>query len=176
MKKLIVYLLPLVFLFSSCTGDSGPPGPPGQPGGQVLGQTFEIQNINFQYDTGRNLFSTLIEVPSDIEVFESDAILVYRLEINQGVETFSQIPQQFYLANDREIQYVFNHTNLDIELLITGNFDLGTLSFDFTDNQIFRFVVVPSDFAKDPNNDLSTFQSLTQAVSKNKKQLETIDY
>lgn len=175
MKKLLVLLLPLSVLFLGCEGDTGPPGPPGQPGNSVVGQTFEIENINFNYVPGDNLFSNIITIPSDIEVLESDAILAYRLEINQGVETWSQIPQNFYLPDDRSIQYLFNHSEVDIELLITGNFDLNTLSPDFTDNEVFRFVVVPSDFSENPNIDVTTYQSLMESTENYGKSIEKMN-
>lgn len=162
MKKLFICLL-FVSALVACEGDRGPIGPPGSPGTNIVGQTFEFENINFNYEPGNNLFSYLVDIPSDIEVLESDAILVYRLEVVPGtngpIDTFSLIPQNYFLPNGT-IQYVYNHSQYDVELLITGNFDLGTLSYDFTDNQIFRFVVVPSDFANDPNVNIETYADL----------------
>lgn len=112
-----------------------------------LGQTFEVTttldlNQDDIYDSG------IIQIPGNVEVFESDAILAYRLEdVANGTDVWSQLPQNFFLDNGDIIQYVFNHTFVDIQVLIDGSYDPFTLSTGFTDNQTFRFVVVPSEFA-----------------------------
>jgi hypothetical protein len=152
MKKILALLAFTAVLFTSCEGDPGSPGPSGEPGVNILGQTFEIENINYSYDASANLWSTIIDIPSDIEVFESDAILVYRFDgqvgLNDGstADLWSLIPQNFF-TDEGTIQYVSAHTFIDVELFIDGNYDLSNLDFGYTDDQIFRFVVVPSDFA-----------------------------
>ena len=77
MKK-IVFLLAIVstFVFTACEGDPGPPGPQGEPGINILGKVFEA-TVDF---TAGNDFRQLVTIPSSIEVFESDVILVYWLE------------------------------------------------------------------------------------------------
>src|SRR6056297_776943 len=98
MKKisLLIGAFLTVFLIS-CEGPQGPPGfdgldgaqgPPGEDG--IEGQVFEIDGVDFAYDAGSNLQSTIInfEDNTDFEVFESDAVLVYRfdgeIELNDG--------------------------------------------------------------------------------------------
>ncbi|GAB2772384.1 collagen-like protein [Salinimicrobium soli] len=158
MKK-IFYLLTLVsFTLASCS-DEGPPGPPGEPGVNIVGQTFEFENVDFNYDGDFNLYSYFITIPAEIEVLPSDAILVYRREILDGAETWSLIPQNFFL-DEGIIQYVYNHTDADIELIIDGNFDLSTLSTAWTDDQFFRFIVIPSDFALDTGVDVSDMNAV----------------
>ena len=165
MKKLMVFVLALTAVLAvSCTGSTGPMGPEGPPGldgDGVIGQTFEFDGVNFDYEPGYNLWATIVDIPNDIEVFDSDAILVFRIESDGDADTFSMIPQSFYL-DDGEISYVYNHTAGDVELLIDGNFDLSNLDPGFTDNQIFRFVVVPSDFANDPNVHINKYSDLLE--------------
>ena len=60
MKKILALLAFTAVLFTSCEGDPGPPGPSGEPGVNILGQTFEIENINYSYDASANLWSTII--------------------------------------------------------------------------------------------------------------------
>lgn len=163
MKKLLFCLFALVAL-TACEGDPGPVGPPGAPGNGVMGQTFEFEAVNFTYEPANNLYSTLITIPQEIEVYDSDAILVYRLSSvpaqNGGsITTYSLIPQNYFLPQGT-IQYVYNHSINDVELMIDGNFNLGTLGARFTKNQIFRFVVVPSEFANDPTVDITTYEKL----------------
>ncbi len=162
MKKVILCLL-FCSILVACEGDRGPMGPPGEPGINILGQTFEYDHIDFVYESQYNLWSALIDIPTGIEVYDSDAILVYRKSwisgTNGPIVTYSLIPQDFFVPNGT-IEYVYNHTAADVELLIDGNFNLAYISPDFTDNQGFRFVVIPAEFANNPNVNLSTYKSL----------------
>ncbi|NJW52624.1 collagen-like protein [Salinimicrobium oceani] len=165
MKKISFLFAFIAFSLTSCTSDEpGPQGPPGEPGVNIVGQTFEFEDVDFEYFAESNFYATVIDIPGEIEVLESDAILVYRREVIDGTETWSMIPQNFFLADGRIIQYVFNHTASDIELLIDGNFDLSGLDGAYTQNQFFRFIVVPSDFAFDPSVDLSDHDAVMQAL------------
>jgi len=139
-------------LFSSCEGDQGPPG---EPGINILGQVFEY-TVNFQYDPQNNIYTTdFLTFPANVEVFESDAVLVYRLEgqdtIGNGevADVWSQLPQNvFYQDGTGDFfQYIFTHTFVDIQFLIEGNFDLTTLDAEFFNNQTFRVAIVPAEFA-----------------------------
>lgn len=159
MKKLIVCLIALTTLFAC----RGPRGYQGDPGYNLLGQTFET-TVDFGYESQPNLWSAFIEIPSDIEVYDSDAILIYRLEAveasNGGLlDTYSLIPQDFFLSQGT-IEYVYNHTATDVELLIDGDFNLNNLDPVFTDAQVFRVVILPSDWANDPNVNLDTYGDL----------------
>lgn len=160
-KYLSLLLLPVLFL-AAC---EGPQGPPGYDGINILGQTFEYENVNFDYHPANNYYSKVLQIPSDILVYESDAILVYRLEkvvnINGTItDSWSLIPQNFFFNNGGIIQYVYNHTFLDVELIIEGNFDLTNLPYDFTRNQVFRFVVVPSEFGVKSGVDISDYNAV----------------
>lgn len=170
--KRIYFLLSFVLIaFTSCSddGEMGPPGPPGpqgpegEPGVNIVGQTFEIEGIDFEYFPDFGTYSVIVGIPAEIEVLESDAILVYRLEINDGLETWSLIPQNFFLEQGT-MQYVYNHTPDDVEIIIDGNFDLSTLGAEFTQDQVFRFVVVPSDFATTSGVDVSNFEAVMSAL------------
>jgi len=163
MKKILLGIF-LTAGLMACEGDRGPQG---EPGINIVGQTYEYENVDFVYEPANNLYSTILNVPSEIEVLPSDAILVYRLEevpVEGGfIDTWSLLPQNFFLPQGT-MQYVYNHTDVDVELLIDGNFDLSTLGTGFTTNQIFRFVVIPSDFAKDPKINIETYDELEKAV------------
>lgn len=164
MKKLVLVFFTLAALvLAGCSGDRGPvgpPGPEGPPGDGIIGTTFEYEGVTFDYEPDNNLYATIVEVPAEIQVFDSDAILVFRMEVDGNQETWSLIPQVFFVQNKGIITYVYNHTTTDIELLIDGDFDMSDLDPVFTDNQVFRFVVVPSEFANDPNVHIETFGDL----------------
>lgn len=165
MKKILLTLATIAILFSSC---QGPQGPPGLDGINILGQTFE-ETVNFQFNVESGLQESLVTIPTRIEVYESDAILVYRLEgqYPNNVDLWSLIPQNFFLSDGRIIQYVYYHSFFDVLLMIDGNFDLTTVPSSFTQNQTFRFVVVPSDFATRTGVDIHDYNAVMDALNLN---------
>jgi hypothetical protein len=179
----------LVLLSVSCEGPAGPPGFDGFDGldgqdGQdgIQGQVVEVDGVNFAYDVNGNIYNALIsfEDITNFEVFEADAVLVYRfdgtidLDDNSTADAWSQIPQNFFLP-EGTIQYVFAHTFVDVELFIDGNFDLSALSTDFTDNQSFRIVFVPSVFANSSKMDTSNIENVMSALGIEENQVMKID-
>lgn len=159
MKKILLFIL----VVASVAACRGPRGYQGDPGVNILGQTFEVR-VSFGYEPAPNLWSALIDIPNGVSVYDSDAILVYRLETVSSstggtIDTYSLIPQDFFL-NEGIIEYVYNHTANDVEILIDGNFNLSNLNPVFTDNQIFRIVVVPSEWANRPDVHIETYESL----------------
>src|SRR5690606_25494560 len=93
-----------------------------------------------------------ITYPSNVEVFESDAVLVYHLvETIPGnggpIDVWEQLPQT-YFVDQGTLVYNFDHTFLDVRLFLDANFDLNSLSSGFTNNQTFRVAVVPTEVAK----------------------------
>ncbi len=167
----------LTLFFISCEGPEGPPGLNGFDGldgvdGQdgapgIQGQVFEIDGVNFTFDASSNLWSSLFayEDYTDFEIFESDAVLVYRfdgqIDLSDGstADAWSLIPQNFFVA-EGTMQYTTAHTFVDFEIFIDGNFDLATLSTDFTDNQSFRVVIVPSEFLQSTDLDTANLSSV----------------
>ena len=168
MKKILLTLATAAILFTSCEGPQGPPGYDGLDGINILGYTFE-RTVNFQFNAQNGLQESLVTIPSSIEVYESDAILVYRLDgqLPNNVDLWSLIPQNFFLSNGRIIQYVYNHSFFDVMLMIDGNFDMSTVGSEFTQNQTFRFVVVPSDFATQTGVDINDYNAVINAINLN---------
>ncbi|QNJ98883.1 collagen-like protein [Constantimarinum furrinae] len=168
MKQLLLFLaLSTTVFFVSCEGD---PGPPGEPGINILGQVFEV-TVDF---TPGNNFSQLVNFPSNVEVFESDAVLVYLLEDvvpgnNGSIDVWSQLPQTFFV-DQGTLVYNFDHTFLDVRLFLDGNFDLSTLGSAFTNDQTFRIAVVPSEFA---NSELS-MEELLKSMQIENTEIQTI--
>ncbi len=184
MKKLLTILCITTILFTSCEGDQGPPGPPGQDGldgDGLYGYTYE-ETVDFDYFPDDNLYGAFIEIPEEVNTPnpEQDAVLVYRLEIQQDddgndLDTWSLIPQNFFL-DEGTIQYVYNHTAFDVEVLIDGNFDLSGLDAGFTDGQTFRIVVLPSDdFAENTGIDVSNFNAVMNALDLDESDVNYIE-
>ena len=141
MKNLFLLLaISSTLIFSSCEGPQGPPGPPGY---DSLGQVFEA---NITFAPGNN-YSRLITYPSNVEVFESDVVLVYLLEdVVNGIDVWSQLPQTYFLSQGT-LLYTFDHTFLDVNIFLDANFNLNTLGSDFTDDLIFRIAILPAEYA-----------------------------
>ncbi|XLS27739.1 collagen-like protein [Flavobacteriaceae bacterium M23B6Z8] len=171
MKHLGKLLLAFSVLFISCEGDPGPPGRDGLDGldgDTFIGTVFETPPVNFNIN---NEFSFTFNFPTNFEVFESDAILVYLLEDVTGdgnggeADIWTPLPQTFFL-NEGTLLYSFNHTFFDVALFLDGNYDLALTPDGFTQNQIFRIVVVPAEFGQASRVDLSNFSQVMEALGK----------
>ena len=178
MKKTILILLSTFFIMS-CTGDVGAPGPQGPQGPQgpggvnILGSVFDV-TVNF---TPQNNYGALISFPQEIEVFESDVVLVYLLEnvipdSTGPIDVWSLMPRTFYLEDGSQVSYNFINTFLDVELFLEGNTNFSTLSSAFTLDQTFRIAVIPADFAENPNIDLSNMEEVVEALSSQQENFE----
>lgn len=133
----------LVLSLVACKGDRGPQGPPGT---NILGKVFET-TVNFN---SANNFGVFIDFPNNVEVFESDAVLVYLLEeiVDGDIDVWTPLPQTYFTDYGTMI-YSFNQSFLDLKIFLDADFPLGNLSSTFTQNQTFRIAVVPSEFAND---------------------------
>lgn len=170
MKKIVTLLFVSAFALTSCSDDGpvGPPGSPGEDGINILGTTYEY-DVNFEYLASDNYYSALLDFD---QIEPSDGVLVYRLEVAQdsngdNIDTWSLLPQVFFLEQGI-IQYVFTHSTVDVELIIDGNFDLSNLENGFTQNQVFRVIVVPSDpegFATSMGVDLSDMEAVLKTLN-----------
>lgn len=171
MKNKLLSLLILSLFLIACEGDQGPTGPQGPQGPQgtnIVGQVFEI-SINF---TPSNAYRSVVEFPQDIEVFESDIVMVYLLETQVDdpsgpIDVWAPLPQSFFLNNGGELVYNFNHTFLDVSLFLDGNVNLDTVPSEFTENQAFRIAILPADFADDPSVSLYNYNSVESQLKEN---------
>lgn len=144
MKK--IYTLLLVIILVSCEGPVGPPGlpgPPGEDGIVLLGQVFEVEA---DLNAGTN-YEYFVEIPSSIEVIESDIVVVYRLMgAFDGSDIWEPLPQTIF-RNDGILLYGFDYTLFDVRLFLDGTVDFGRLDRVDTDGLIYRIAVLPVDFA-----------------------------
>ncbi len=154
MKKISLFAISLSFLMFSCTVDTDD-----ETDFDTIGTTFEIENINFISNNGIDAAVNIV-IPDDIPVFSSDVPLVYVLDpiesFNVGRDVFEPLPRVFFLDNAGFTQYRYNFTFNDdglndIEIILESE-DFNFLDTDFTLNQIFRIVIVPSQFALDNPN------------------------
>jgi hypothetical protein len=165
MKTKISILSILFILITACEGDPGPQGPPGV---NILGQVFEV-TVDF---SPANNYQVLVEFPQDIEVFESDVVMVYLLETEISdssgpIDVWTPLPQSFFFDNGSELVYNFNHTFLDVSLFLDGNTNLDTIPFEFIDDKEFRIAILPAGFANNPNVDLYDYMSIQKQLENN---------
>ena len=185
MRKFLSLFVLTSLLLASCSsdGERGPQGPPGEDGLDApLPTIFEVES-DFEYVSDANLWSTgFINFSdfSDVEVFDTDVVLIYRLngvgELEDGTEVdeWSLLPQNFFTANGT-IQYVYNHTYVDTEIFIDGNYDLNGLDNSYTQNQIFRVAIIPADFYSSANFDAENIGELMQSFNLQEKDIINVN-
>lgn len=152
MKNIFLFIAVSASLaLSSCKGDPGPKG----DSGVEYSQVFEATVRNFQFDSARNqLFSDFYSFP--FTVYESDVVLAYRYEGQEDLgngekaDIWTMLPSTFFFSDGTGdmFQYNFNHTFIDIQFTVEGNFPLNNIGSNYSSNQIFRIAVVPAAFAQ----------------------------
>ena len=173
MKKISVFLFSLLaVVLASCEGPAGPPGPPGfdgldgQDGINILGTVLEIEGT-FNFDNEYRIF---YEFPQEVEVFESDVVLVYILweQVDDGngglVDVWRLLPQTRILDQGL-LQYNYDHTFFDVSVFLESDFDLSTLSPGDTDDQVFRIAIVPAEYGLNSKLDHSNIDAVMRSLN-----------
>ncbi|MDY0931855.1 MULTISPECIES: hypothetical protein [unclassified Chryseobacterium] len=139
MKKIIPFLmLAFVSVFTvSCDNDDDVQ----YVDNDTYAGVIEITR-NFQYNSTEDVYF----INQSISMEPSDMALVYRLKdgSNNG-DVWEQIPRTLYFSGGRELDYDFDFTQKDVQILAGGNYDISTTS-DYLNNQTFRIVLVPAGF------------------------------
>lgn len=168
MKPLSLLLAALFFI--SCEGDPGPMGPDGPRGPQgppgFVGQAFEVE----AYFNESNDYREVFEIPPYIAIDNSDIVSVYWLwdEDEDVGDVWQPLPASIYFEDGSEMQYSFDHSEFDVQLLLYGNTDLSTVGDDYTQQQFFKVVVLPVDYVETNKVDLSNMQEVMKAVDESK--------
>ncbi|MBU2994889.1 collagen-like protein [Cellulophaga baltica] len=144
-------MLFLAILITSCSGNDGFDGQDGLD--SIQGQVFEVENVDFNYDATGNFYSTRLTYSdfTSFEVLESDAVLLYvldeEIELTDGLaDNWTLVPVSYFLDGGT-IQYTYAHNFVDMDLYINGNFDMSAIDTFYTDDLVFRVVILPSSFA-----------------------------
>lgn len=158
MKRIILAFVTLsvsVFL-SSCEGPAGPPGPPGF---SVEAEVFEV-TANFN---AGNFYSQTYGLAPNI--LPSDNILVYELyAVDQGIDAWALLPQVYYF-DQGQAQYNYNFSFDQFTLLIDADFDRSLLPASFTQNKIFRIVIIPGFFSARWSVDINDYHAVVRALN-----------
>lgn len=187
MKKLSTLIICAFFALASCGTDSveGPPGPEGPSGvNGFIGTAIDLTG-NFTSDNSYTL--SLFFADEGIEVFESDAVLVY-VKVGDGqivdgspVEIFRPLPQTFF-QRDKVVQYNFDFTFEDVFIFLDGinsdgtDLDFAALDSEFRLNQKFRIIVVPAAFAQSKQQlDLTDINAVMKALNIKEAEVKTLN-
>lgn len=108
----------------------------------TIGEVFEYSNVDFH--SGNN-FNVFLDYPHTI--YASDMVLIYHLyEVNNGNDVWRLMPHTYYLGGGDELDYNFDFTRYDANVFLAANFNLNTLGSSWSQNQVFRIVVIPANF------------------------------
>ncbi len=181
--KYFTSIIALAFLFVSCEGPQGPPGfngvngLDGLNGTNIVAQSYEIQR-NF---TAPN-YRFRVDHPASVEVLETDMILVYLLwdevPATDGgtLDIWRLLPQTVY-ANAGQFSYNYESTFIDVDIFLDGpastNFDL--IGPEFTNNQVFRVVILPVDLARNPLLDITDYNSVMNLAKLTESDIKVIE-
>lgn len=133
MKRILSIITVFTLLLTSCTAEDG------RDGAIIASSAFEIE-LDF---TAANNFE-FVE-PYGFEVLPTDVTLVYVLwEIIDGQEVWRLVPQTVQFL-DGDLTYNFDFTQTDVRFFLDGTTDFSLLDDSYTQNQVFRVVVVPAD-------------------------------
>ena len=198
MRKIFTLLFISAFLFTGCSedgemgsegpqgeqgpqGPEGPQGPQGEPGDALVGTVLDLEVSNFNAD---NNYTLSVDFNAeDVEVWETDAVLVYmafgQYEDPDGIPYYvwRQLPQIIYTDDGEQIQYTFEYSFFDLNIILESSIpyaNFNTIDATYTDNQLFRVIIVPADFAETQSVDISNYNAVMEKLNFDSSKIRTI--
>ena len=181
MKKYYLLLCIIGALgFQACEGPQGPPGIDGMDGtpgvdgedgidgGLFLSSVLET-SINF---TEENEYRAgfLFEIP------EADNLLIYlALEVDEEENVvWMPLPQTFFVGEGMVI-YNYYFTREYFSIFLNTTVAASELTADFTENQVFRVVVVPGQYLEEAARvDFNDYHAVMNWLGKTEQDVEKI--
>ena len=164
MKRIILLLaISASFLFQGCTTKE-------EISADLLAEVFEVRTPC----TKANNYTKLVTL--NPPMYSSDMVLVYRsFDVINNQNVWRQLPQTVYLAQG-ELDYNFDFTRNDINLFLDSDFDLATLGTAWSQNQLFRVVIIPGYFSNKYNNavDFNDYNAVVKTFNIKENQIKTI--
>lgn len=153
----IKFIILFAFFFTSC--GEGPAGPQGPAGPEVLPISFEFNATLVQ----ENGFEDFHDIPAQIDVFDSDMVLVYILEDfieEEDLDVWRQLPLTEFTSQGTTI-INFDFSAVDIRVFMEANYVMGPN--DGFEGVLMRAVHIPADFlGKFKNDAFKNVQSLNE--------------
>lgn len=167
MKNILSLLFISTLLFTSCEGEQGPrgfDGVDGLDGGIIVSSAFEIE-VDFNLANNYEIIE-----PYGFEVLEFDVTLVYILwDTADGQDIWRLVPQSVEFI-DGTLTYNYDFTQNDVRLFLDGTTDFSLLTSEWTQNQVFRVVVIPADNVDGLDfSDINAVMKANQIESFNKR-------
>jgi hypothetical protein len=144
-KHLAIFVLLVLAAFQACEGPigpQGPEGPEGKPGVTIVGEAFEVE-VDF---TSQNRFEAIFDF--NPAIVDSDVVLAFiKWETTSSNKpVWRALPQNVFF-NSGVLVYNYDFTRTDFRLFLDGPIDYSTLGANWTQDQLFRIIVIPADFA-----------------------------
>jgi hypothetical protein len=162
MRKLtaILGLLGLI-LFQACEGPQGPPGfdgldgQDGLDGVNIVSEVFEVE-VDFNEE---NNFQEIFTF--DPAIFDSDVVIAFiQWDADGSNPIWRALPQTVFFE-EGVLMYNYDFTSNDFSVFLDGPLDYTLLGPEWTNNQLFRVVVVPGDFGSS-RVDLTDYEAVTK--------------
>jgi hypothetical protein len=157
MKKLVSLLSALLVM--SCVIEDGIDGRDGSDGGLIVSSAFEIV-VDFNIQNNYQIVESY-----GFDVYDYDVTLVYILwETDNGQEVWRLLPQSTVFVGGATLNYNFDFTQTDVKLFLEGTANFNNLDAVWTQEVVFRIVVVPADNVSSLDNpkisdfNISSFQ------------------
>jgi len=138
MKKILLLFAAMGALtLTSCTNDDDI-----DSGGYVDNDTVARVIQTTQSFNSGNDFARLIDIDN---MFPEDMVLVYRqgYDATANSNVWELTPRNYNFDNGDVIGYDFNFTQADVLIYMVANFNLSDASAAYTQNQVFRIVIIP---------------------------------
>lgn len=164
MKRILsIFALIGLVAFQACEGPEGPIGPAGpqgevgEPGVNIVSEVFEV-TADF---TGENEFQAVFDF--EPAILGSDVVLAF-IEWERSGQTsiWRALPQTIFFS-EGVLMYNYDFTNVDFRLFLDGPLDYALLGDEWTQDQKFRIVVVPGDFAGS-RIDYTNYEAVTKML------------
>jgi len=179
MKRIYVYLFPLLLGLTSCYFEDGPRGPRGYDGHDGIDGIDGEESYVFEYEFSFTSpdYSQLLLLPDHFNMLDSDVMLVYFLwEVtDDGVEVWRALPQTLHFL-DGALVYNYDFTKYDASVFLDGSVNFDALGAAYTDNWIARIVVVPAQFGGRNDINLSNYDEVKELLELSDSKLATKNY
>jgi hypothetical protein len=166
MKKIITLLVVVgMFSFQGCTVTDNTP----IVDNDTISEVFEVTK---SFDLANNYTATVSMNPA---IYSSDVVLLYHLYgVVNGEDVWRLMPQTYYMSDGGALDYNFDFTVNRVKIFLGADFNLGTLSSTWTQNQTFRIVIVPGSFSTSINK--NNYLEVMNALKINESQIQKINF
>lgn len=156
-KVLAVFALIGIVAFQACEGPEGPMGPQGEPGTNIVSEVFEVE---LDFSAAEN-FEAMFDFT--VPIVESDVVLAFvEWEVDGQASVWRALPQTVFFEQGVLI-YNYDFTSTNFRLFLDGPMDYASLDASWTQDQIFRIVVVPGDFSN-ARIDFTNYEAVTKML------------